>query len=76
MNKERNCQVRQCDYHGSNDQSTKQTDRVQGFWLKKLTSLHDRIAEQLDDVLNGRKVIAEWMTLSKKKMCLKTLGMG
>ena len=35
--------------------------------MKKLTSLHDRIAEQLDDVLNGRKVIAEWMTLGKKK---------
>ena len=35
--------------------------------MKKLTFLHDRIAEQLDDVLNGRKVIAEWMTLSKKK---------
>ena len=29
---------------------------VQGFWLKKLlTSLHDRIAEQLDHVLNGRR---------------------
>ena len=45
--------------------------------MKKLTSLHDRIAEQLDDVLNGKKVIAEWMTPGKKKMlCLKTLGMG
>ena len=70
MNKERNCQARQCDYQKRNDKSTKQTE------LKKLTSLHDRIAEQLDDVLNGRKVIAEWMTLGKKKMCLKTLGMG
>ena len=27
-------------------------DGVQGFWLKKLTSLYGRIAEQLDDDLN------------------------
>ena len=42
--------------------------------MKKLTSLHDRIAEQLDDVLNGRKVIAEWMTLGKKIVELKDPG--
>ena len=26
MNKERNCQARQSDYHGRNDKSTKQTE--------------------------------------------------
>ena len=26
MNKERNCQARQCDYHGRNGKSTKQTE--------------------------------------------------
>ena len=45
-------------------------DGVQGFWLKKLTSLNDQIAEQVDDVLNGRKAIAEWMMLGKKNVCV------
>ena len=44
--------------------------------MKKLTSLHDRIAEQLDDVLNGKKVIAEWMTLGKKNAVFKDHGNG
>ena len=52
---------------------SKQSSRI---WLKKLTSLHDRIAEQLDDVLNGRKVIAEWMTLGKKIVEFKDPGNG
>ena len=73
MNKERNCQARQCDYHGRNEYKA---NRVQGFWLKKLTFLHDRIAQQLDDVLNGRKVIAEWMTLGQKNVVFKDPGNG
>ena len=51
-------------------------DGVQGVWLKKLTSLHGRIAEQLDDVLNGRKVVPEWMTLGKTILCLKDPDKG
>ena len=51
-------------------------DGVQGFWLKKLTSLHGQIAEQLDDVLNGRKVVPEWMTLGKTILCLKDPAKG
>ena len=51
-------------------------DGVQGFWLKKLTSLHDRIAEQADDVLNGRKAIAEWMMLGKKNVVFKDPAKG
>ena len=51
-------------------------DGVQGFWLKKLTSLHDRIAEQADDVLNGRKAIAEWMMLGKKIVVFKDPAKG
>ena len=45
--------------------------------MNKLTSLHDRIAEQLDDVLNQRKVIAEWMTLhGQKNVVFKDPGNG
>ena len=29
-------------------------DGVQDFWLKNLTSLHVRIAEQMTDIMNGR----------------------
>ena len=29
-------------------------DRVKGYWLKKLTSLHDRIAEQMNELVNNR----------------------
>ena len=43
--------------------------------MKKLTSLHDRIAKQLDDVLNGRKAIAEWLTRGRK-MLFKDPGNG
>ena len=34
-------------------------DGVQGFWLKKLTSPHERIAVQLDDNLNSRMTLPE-----------------
>ena len=30
-------------------------DGVQGFWVKKLTACHQRIAEQRDKILNVRK---------------------
>ena len=32
-------------------------DGVQGFWLKKLNSLHERIAKQLNDLLEGTEEI-------------------
>ena len=28
-------------------------DRVQGFWIKKLTNLYERTAFQLNKILNG-----------------------
>ena len=45
------------------------TDGVQGFWLKNLTSLHDRLAEQLQMVLNGD--IPHWMTTGRTSLILK-----
>ena len=28
-------------------------DRVQGYWLKNFTALHERIADQLNDMIKG-----------------------
>ena len=47
------------------------SDGVQGFWLKKLTSLYERIAVQLDDILNSRMTLPEWMTFRRTVLCLK-----
>ena len=44
-------------------------DGVQGFWLKNLTCLHDRLAEQLQTVLNGD--IPNWMTTGRTSLILK-----
>jgi len=30
-------------------------DGVQGFWIKRLTSLHERIAIQLNEILSGNE---------------------
>ena len=40
-------------------------DGVQGYWIKKLPALHNRIAKQFDDLINGRANIPEWMTRGK-----------
>ena len=44
-------------------------DGVQGFWLKNLTSLHEKLAEQLQIVLNGD--IPNWMTTGRTSLILK-----
>ena len=36
-------------------------DLVQGFWLKKFSNLHDRIADQLNECLSKANV-PQWMT--------------
>ena len=36
-------------------------DGVQGYWIKRLTSLHERIAGQLNDIIQSTRVPA-WMT--------------
>ena len=46
-------------------------DGVQGYWLKKLSSLHERIAIELDNILNNREPLPEWMTFGKTILCLK-----
>ena len=44
-------------------------DGVQGYWLKNLTCLHGRLAEQLQTVLNGD--IPNWMTNGRTSLIIK-----
>ena len=46
-------------------------DGVQGYWTKKLTECHERIAEQLDSLLRDGGEIPGWMTYGKTVLCLK-----
>ena len=46
-------------------------DGVQGFWLKKMNSLHNRIATQKNDIINNNISIPEWMTKGRTVLCQK-----
>ena len=52
------------------------TDGVEGYQLKKLTALHERIAKQMDDIISNRKDIPKWMTLGKSVLCQKSPNKG
>ena len=49
-------------------------DGVQGYWIKKLSSLHGRIANQLNEVISGVGRLPEWMVYGKTVLCHHTLG--
>ena len=51
-------------------------DGVQGFWLKKITSCHERIAIQLNSMLNKEATLPLWMTLGKTILCQKDPAKG
>ena len=51
-------------------------DGVQGFWIKKLHSLHHRIAEQLDFILNSNEELPDWMTYGRTVLCQKDSSKG
>ena len=46
-------------------------DGVQGYWLKNFTALHERIADQLNDMINNGVEIPKWMTTGKTVLCQK-----
>ena len=46
-------------------------DRVQGFWLNNLTSLHERIAKRLSLIVNRNASLPHWLTLGRRIMCLR-----
>ncbi|CAB3978867.1 Hypothetical predicted protein [Paramuricea clavata] len=51
-------------------------DGVQGYWIKKITSCHQRIAEQLDEILNGKAELPQWITYGRTVLCLKDPSRG
>ena len=46
-------------------------DGVQGYWIKNLTNLHQRIAGQMNSILMGEESLPEWMTHGRTMLCQK-----
>ena len=46
-------------------------DGVQGFWIKRLDKMHERIATQLNEILEVMKAIPSWMTYGRTALCQK-----
>ena len=44
-------------------------DGVQRFWFKKMHSLHNQIATQMNDIINSNISLPEWMTKGKTVLC-------
>ena len=51
-------------------------DGVQGFWIKRLSKLHSRIACQLNEMLDGSEEIPSWMTYGRTVLCQKDVIKG
>ena len=50
-------------------------DLVQGFWLKNFISLHERLAEQLDQCLR-EGVVPDWLTKGRTVLIMKDVTKG
>ena len=51
-------------------------DGVEGYWRKNVPALHERIATQMNDMINNRIDIPKWMTTRKTILCQKDPGQG
>ena len=51
-------------------------DKVLGFWIKSMTNLHERIAEQLNEILIGENELPAWMTYGHTILCQKDVSKG
>ena len=51
-------------------------DKVQGFWIKSMTNLHERIAAQLNKILIGENELPGWMTYGHTILCQKDVSKG
>ncbi len=51
-------------------------DGVQGYWIKQLSSLHERIANQLNEIICGANRLPEWMTYGRTVLCQKDPAKG
>ena len=49
---------------------------VQEYWLKNLTSVHLRIAVQLNHILHGDRPLRDWITFGKTVLCQKDSSKG
>ena len=51
-------------------------DGVQGFWFKRVTSCHERIARQLNILIMNNDTLPEWMTVGRTILCQKIQQRG
>ena len=51
-------------------------DGVQGFWIKRLDKMHERIATQLNQIREGTKDIPSRMTYGGTMLCQKDPAKG
>ena len=54
----------------------KERDGVQGFWIKKLTNLHEGTAFQLNKILNENQQLSDWLTYGRTVLCHKDRTKG
>ena len=45
-------------------------DKIHGYWIKNLTNLHERLAWQLQSVLEGN--VPEWIVEGRTRLIRKT----
>ena len=46
-------------------------DGVQGYWIKNISSLHERVSSQMNRILMGEDGLPEWMTHGRTVLCQK-----
>ena len=51
-------------------------DGVQGYWLKHLTTLHSRIADQMNDMIINGYEVPRWITTGNTVLCQKDPNRG
>jgi len=51
-------------------------DQVQGYWLKRLTSLHERLAQQLQNILDDPNCMPSWLTTGRTVLIQKDQMQG
>ena len=51
-------------------------DGVQGYWIKNLSSLHERVSSQINRILMGEDDLPEWMRHGRTVLFKKDLKAG
>ena len=46
-------------------------DGIQGYWIKNLSNLHERVANQMNKILMGDDSLPTWMTQGLNVLCQK-----